>query len=186
MSLGKRLKQIRTEKGYTLQDLAERSQVSRSMLSQIERDQKNPTVNVLCQIAEALDVTVSQMLGQDEVRDVILIRNQEKPYVKDEETGFQRVLLSPAFPSKGIEFVLNILPEGASTGSFPPHKQNVKEYIYLAEGKLQVTLGERQTYVLEPGDTLYFEADVAHRMDNIGAGDCKYFLVIDSYRQDNK
>ncbi|MFY0544388.1 helix-turn-helix domain-containing protein [Brevibacillus sp. H7] len=182
MSLGIRLKTIRIDKGYTLQELAERSNVSRSMLSQLERDQKNPTINVLCQIAEALNVTVSQILEQEEAKEVVLIRNRQRPQFHDEETGFRRILLSPAFPSKGLDFLLNILPEGKSTGIIPPHKHPVPEYVYVTQGALQITLGERQTYQLEAGDSFYFEADVTHRMDNIGVGDCQYFLVIDSHR----
>jgi transcriptional regulator with XRE-family HTH domain len=182
MTLGKNLKKIRLDKDYTLQDLAERSEISRSMLSQIERDEKNPTVNVLCQIAEALDVTVSQILGQEEVKDVVVIRNENREYFKDSKTGFQRILLSPAFPSKGIEFILNVIPEGRSSGIFPPHKSHVKEHVYVVEGALQLTLGDQQTFKLEPGDSIYFEANVTHTFDNIGEGDCRYYLVIDSYK----
>lgn len=180
LSLGKKLKQIRLWKGYTLQEVAERSGVSRSMLSQIERDEKNPTVNVLCQIAEALDMTPSQILGAEEAKEVVVIRSQNKQVFRDELSGFQRILLSPAFPSKGIEFILNILPEGKSTGDFPAHKKHVKEYIHVAEGMLQIILNGQDAYRLEAGDSLYFEADVVHRMDNIGQGECKYYLVIDS------
>jgi transcriptional regulator with XRE-family HTH domain len=182
MTLGKNLKKIRIDKEFTLQELAERSAISRSMLSQIERDEKNPTVNVLCQIAEALDVTVSQVLGQDEVKEVVVIRDENREFFKDPKTGFQRILLSPAFPSKGIEFILNVIPEGKNSGIFPPHKSQVKEYVYVAEGLLKLTLGDQQTYKLEPGDSIYFEANVTHTFDNIGPGECKYYLVIDSYR----
>ncbi len=167
-------------KGYTLLELSERSHVSRSMLSQIERDEKNPTINVLCQIAEALDTTVSHMIGEEEEKEVVLIRKEELQQISDQITGCKRTLLSPAFPSKGIEFLLYTIPQGKSTGTFPAHQHGVKEYLHLVEGSLQITLGERRSYRLEPGDSFYFEANLLHRMDNVGDGDCVYYLVIDS------
>lgn len=180
MSLGKNLKTARLKKGYSLQDLADRSGVSRAMLSKIEREEKNPTVNVACQIAEALDMTVSQLLGQVEKREVILLKEDQRQILRDEQTGFERRLLSPAFPSKGIEFILNIIPEGKSSGLFPAHKRGVKEYVYVEKGRLKITLNESQTYILNEGDSIYFEADAKHQFDNIGAGECRYYLVIDS------
>ncbi|WP_025028642.1 helix-turn-helix domain-containing protein [Caldalkalibacillus mannanilyticus] len=180
MTLGEKVKKLRMEKGYTLQELADLSSVSRSMLSQIERNEKNPTVNVLCQIAEALDSTASQLLAENEIKEVILIRNKDRQVYKDENTGFQRILLSPAFPSKGIEFILNIIPPGKSSGTFPPHKKQVKEYIYVVKGCLQITLDGRKHMTLYAGDSLYFEADITHQFDNLEEEACHYYLVIDS------
>ncbi|WP_134686711.1 helix-turn-helix domain-containing protein [Brevibacillus migulae] len=182
MSFGKNVKQARKEKGFTLQELSDRSGVSPSMLSLIEREEKNPTLQVACQIAEALDLTLSRLLGEQERREVIVIRRGERMVYRDEKSGFERHLLSPSFPSKGIEFVLNIVPTGKESGMFPSHKPGVKEYIMVAQGKLRVELGNGHFVVdLEQGDSLYFEADVQHRFINTGQNDCQYYLVIDSY-----
>ncbi|NGQ96270.1 helix-turn-helix domain-containing protein [Brevibacillus sp. SYP-B805] len=179
MSLGKNIQQARKEKGYSLQELSDRCGVSRSMLSQIERGEKNPTVQVACQIAEGLEMTLSQLLGEQEEREVIVIRKQERLVFRDPETGFERQLLSPSFPARGVEFIRNLLPEGQSTGRFPRHKQGVCEHLTVVRGRLRAILGER-VVELNEGDSLYFEADVAHRFDNIGSGTCEYYLVIDT------
>jgi quercetin dioxygenase-like cupin family protein len=55
----------------------------------------------------------------------------------------------------------------------------VEEYIVVEEGRLRAILGGEE-YLLEEGDALYFEADVPHRFDNVGKGECSYYLVIDS------
>lgn len=182
MDFGKKVKMIRKEKGLTLQELSNRSKVSPSMLSQIERNEKSPTLPVACQIAEGLNMTLSQLLEEQEVREVIVIRKEQRLVYTDEQSGFERHLLSPNFPSRGIEFILNIVPPGKESGIFPTHQLGVKEYIVVAKGKLRVELGNKQHFVTEltAGDSIYFEASVEHRFINISNEECHYYLVIDS------
>ncbi|WP_368492981.1 helix-turn-helix domain-containing protein [Geobacillus thermodenitrificans] len=179
MSFGENVKKARKSKSLSLQELSDRCGVSRSMLSQIERGEKNPTIQVACQIAEGLDMTLSQLLGEDARKEVIVIKKEERYIYKDEHSGFERHLLSPSFPSRGIEFILNIIPYKKASGIFPKHKKGVKEYISVAKGKLRVKLGN-ETYDLEEGDSMYYEADIEHSFTNIGDEDCHYYLVIDS------
>ncbi|BCJ87213.1 helix-turn-helix domain-containing protein [Effusibacillus dendaii] len=179
MSFGTHVRKARIEKGLTLQDLSARSRVSRSMLSQIERGEKNPTLQVACQIAEGLDTTLSRLLGEPETDQVVVIRKEQRQVYRDASSGFERHLLSPAFPARGIEFILNIIPPGGDSGTFPPHKSGVKEYITVAKGSLQAILNN-QTYLLQKGDSIFFEANVEHRFINIGEAECHYYLVIDS------
>ncbi|MFP3918652.1 XRE family transcriptional regulator [Lysinibacillus telephonicus] len=181
MEFGNNIKKERKKQGLTLEELASRSGVSRSMLSMIERGEKNPSIQVASQIAEGLDVTISYLLGEHQSKEVYVIRSEQQLVYKDESTGIERHLLSPSFPSKGVEFILNIIPPKQETGVFPAHKSGVKEYIYVALGKLQIELGnDSETYVLEKGDSIYFEADVTHRFINLSEGECHYYLVIDS------
>ncbi|MFC7441402.1 cupin domain-containing protein [Laceyella putida] len=128
----------------------------------------------------SLNVSVSQLLEQREIRDAILIPRAERIILSDDESGFKRHLLSPAFPSKGIEFILNVLPPRQSTGIFPAHKKHVKEYVYVSKGSLTVTLDETYRYNLDEGDSFYFEANVDHRFDNRQDTTCEYFLIIDA------
>ncbi|WP_380023410.1 helix-turn-helix domain-containing protein [Effusibacillus consociatus] len=181
MGFGNNVKQARKGKGLTLQELSELSGVSRSMLSQIEREEKNPTIQIACQIAEALHLTLSQLLGEQDRQEVILIKKEQRLVYKDEKSGFERHLLSPSFPSKGVEFILNIVPPGKESGVFPPHTSGVKEYMTVAQGKLRVVLGEGNVvHELQAGDSLYFEANLQHQFINIGDQECHYYLVIDS------
>ncbi|GIM47237.1 transcriptional regulator [Collibacillus ludicampi] len=179
MSFGLNVKKARKAMGLSLQELSKRSGVSRSMLSQIEREEKNPTIQVACQIAEGLDMTLSQLLGEEEKQEVIVIRKEQRLVFRDERSGFERYLLSPSFPSRGIEFILNMIPPGKESGIFPPHKKGVKEYVTVLRGQLQVVLGET-SYELHEGDSMYFEVHVEHRFINCGDGECRYYLVIDS------
>lgn len=78
---------------------------------------------------------------------------------------------------------MNILPVGAGTGAFPAHQKNVQEYIYVDKGRLQVILGGSDTFILNSGDSFYFEANIEHEFINHGEEICRYFLVIDPHRQ---
>ena len=98
---------------------------------------------------------------------------------RDPQTGFERQLLSPSIGWGGIEFTKNVVPEGSTSGEFPPHRGGVEEYLVVERGRLRAVLGS-EDYLLDEGDALHFEADIPHRFDNVGPGECSYYVVIDS------
>jgi transcriptional regulator with XRE-family HTH domain len=176
--LGERVRALRRERGWTLELLAERSGVSRAMISKLERGEKNPTLVVAARVAEGLGVSLSQLVGIEARREIVVVPKERRMVMRDPETGFERQLLSPSFGGE-LEFIRNVVPEGSTSGEFPPHRRGVEEYVVVEKGRLRAILGSEE-HVLEEGDAAYFEADVAHRFDNAGAGECSYYLVIDS------
>lgn len=177
--LGARVRELRGERGLTLEGLAERSGVSRAMISKLERGEKNPTLVVAAKVAEGLGVTLSQLVGIEDRREVIPIPREKRMVMRDPQTGFERQLLSPAFGSRGVEFIRNVIPEGSTSGEFPPHRRGTEEYVVVEMGRLMAVLGGEE-HLLEEGDAIYFEADVPHRFDNAGEDECSYYLVISS------
>jgi transcriptional regulator with XRE-family HTH domain len=174
--LGARVRDLRRERGWTLEHLAERSGVSRAMISKLERGEKNPTLVVAAKVAEGLGVSLSRLVGIEERRRVVVVPREGRMVMRDPDTGFERQLLSPSFG--GLEFIRNVVPEGSTSGEFPPHRRGVEEYVVVEKGRLRVVL-DGEEHVLEEGDAAYFEADVEHRFDNAGVGECSYYLVID-------
>ena len=163
----------------TLEELAEVSGVSRAMISKLERGEKNPTLVVAAKLAEGLGVTLSRLAGMEERREVIMVSRERRMVMRDPETGFERQLLSPNAVGLGVEFIQNKIPEGSTSGEFPPHRKGVEEQLVVERGTLRATLAGEE-YLLEEGDSIYFEADVPHRFDNAGKGECSYYLVISS------
>ena len=175
--LGARIKDLRRRRGLTLDDLAERAGVSRAMISKVERGEKNPTLVVTAKVAEGLGVTISELLRVEERREIVVIPRERRMTVRDPETGFERQLLSPTFGGRGVEFVRNVVPRGSTSGKFPPHRRGVEEHVVVEKGRLRAVVGGEE-HLLEAGDALYFEADVSHRFDNAGDGECSYYHVI--------
>ena len=175
--LGGRVRELRRGGGLTLEDLAELSGVSRAMISKLERGEKNPTLVVAAKLAEGLGVTLSRLAGTEERREVSVVPRERRMVMRDPETGFERQLLSPNFVGRGVEFIRNEIPEGSTSGEFPPHRRGVEEHIVVERGSLRAILGGEE-YLLREGDALYFEADVTHRFDNAGDEECTYYLVI--------
>ena len=173
------LKKIRQQKKMSLQELADLSGVSKSMLSKIERYEKNPTLQVAADIANALGVTLSYMIDEKPYNSVILTKKDDRIIYRDDLSGFQREQLSPTFDNYGIEFILYKIPPQQKSPVFRPHQPGINEYLTVTQGKLRVIL-EHDEYLLETGDSLYFEANVSHQFLNAGAEECHYYLVRDS------
>ncbi|HEX5848062.1 MAG TPA: XRE family transcriptional regulator [Rubrobacter sp.] len=179
--LGGRVRELRRARGLTLDRLAELSGVSRAMISKLERGEKNPTLVVAARLAEGLGVTLSRLAGMEERREVIILPRERRMVMRDPETGFERQLLSPGSVGLGVEFIQNKIPRGSTSGEFPPHRRGVDEQIVVERGTLRATLAG-EDYLLRQGDSLYFEADVPHRFDNVGDEECTYYLVISTRR----
>jgi transcriptional regulator with XRE-family HTH domain len=169
----------RKQLGLSLEQLAELSGVSRSMISKIERAEAVPSTTILSRLAEALGVTFSRLMAPAEEQEILHIPASRQPILRDEHSGFRRRCISPVLPGRGIDWVLNTLPAKASTGEFVAHRRGISEYIFVVKGRLSATIGDR-TIVLAEGDSLYFEAKTGHTFTNVGVSDCDYFLVIDS------
>jgi transcriptional regulator with XRE-family HTH domain len=173
--LASRLRTLRKERDLTLDELAERSDVSRSALSKIERGEINPTLVLISKIADALDISVSQLIGVEAKRAAVKVPRDRRVSFVDRETGFERQLF-PAFEDAPVEFALHVIPPGQSSGDLPAHDNPVEKYVLMEKGKLRVVVGEA-SYELEDGDLLYFDGSEPHRFENAGRGPCSYYLI---------
>ena len=178
--LGARIRELRAGGGLTLEELAERSEVSRAMLSKVERGETNPTLVIAAKIASALEVSLTSLLGvEEERRSVVVVPRGARRSFTDPETGFERQLLSPPFEGRTVEFVRHVIPRGASSGNLPAYPRGVEKYLVVEQGAVEVTV-DGEPFRLAEGDALYFEADVPHRFSNVGRSTCSYYLVVSS------
>jgi quercetin dioxygenase-like cupin family protein/DNA-binding XRE family transcriptional regulator len=175
------LRRNRRRRDWSLEELSARSGVSRSMISKIERCETLPSTTILSKLAEALEITFSRLMANPIERTMIVIPAARQPVLRDEASGFIRRCISPVLPGRGIDWVLNTLPPGGGTGEFVGHRHGVEEYIFVLEGKLKASVGNKAA-VLNEGDSMYFEADAEHHFNNLGKKPCRYFLIIDTSR----
>ncbi|HEY1179096.1 MAG TPA: XRE family transcriptional regulator [Phytomonospora sp.] len=175
-ALGSRLRARRRERGLSLDALAEASGVSRSMISEIERGAKAPTVLVLARVATALGATVSRLLGEDQGERVVRVARADQPVIVA-ESGWERRVLSPNLAGVEFEFIRTLVPPGVEVGEFAAHAAGSREYIAVESGELTVTVGG-VPHLLRAGDSLYYAGDRTHAFANDGTVECVYYTVM--------
>lgn len=176
--LGLRVRNLRREIGYTLEELAERSTVSRAMLSKVERSEKSPTLSIIVRIAKGLNVTLSSLLGSHpDAGELFIVRSGDRVTYRDPDSGFEREVLSPPHPDNAIEILLHRLPAGKSTGALPAYAAPTDKYVIVHEGRLTVHTGDGD-HMLSQGDTLFFEVKEPYSFTNSGDIPVSYYVVI--------
>lgn len=176
-ALGARLRAERARRGLSAEVLAARSRVSRSMLYEIERGRKAPTVLVLDRIATALGTSMARLLD-DERRGRVVPLPREEQSVARAAAGWERRIVSPALPGIEFEFMRTTLGPGVDAGAFDPHAPGSREYVAVESGDLELTI-DGQPYQLRAGDAIYYEGDCLHGFRNRQASPCVYYLVMD-------
>lgn len=171
-----RLRAQRRRRELSLEALAAASGVSRSMISDIERGAKIPTIIVLAKLATALGVTVARLLGEDRPERVIVRRRAEQRAITD-AGGWQRRILSPTLPGVEFEFIRTTVPAGVTLGSFAAHTPGSREYVAVETGELTVTV-DGVGHRLAAGDALYYAGDAVHEFANPGATECVYYTAM--------
>ena len=173
--LGQRVRELRGERGLTLQALAEQCGVSVSMLSSVERGDKAATVVVLDKIATGLGARLTDLLIQD-VDPRFVVRRADQQDVADEPGGWRRTILTPVVPGVNFELVRSSLPPGCDAGEFPAYAAGSHEFVAVHTGTLRLSVGDR-TEELVAGDSAYFAADQPHRYANPGDAHCEYYVA---------
>lgn len=174
--LGQQIKQLRLQHGLSLEQLADRSDVSRSMLSAIERGEKAPTIVVLHRVANGLGLTMTRLLEEEREGAIIVLRREEQTVARD-PAGWERRNLAPATPGSDFEFMRTSIPAGVDAGSYPPHPPGSREFVAVEAGSLRLTIGS-SVITLEAGDSVAYDADVHHAFINSGETDCVYYLAV--------
>jgi XRE family transcriptional regulator, regulator of sulfur utilization len=176
-ALGARVRAERERRGLSADVLAARSRVSRSMLYEIERGRKAPTVLVLDRIATALGTSMARLLD-DERRGRVVPLPREQQSVARAEAGWERRILSPSRPGVEFEFMRTTLGPGVDAGVFDAHAPGSREYVAVESGHLELTI-DGQPRQLRAGDAIYYEGDCRHGFRNPAAESCVYYLVMD-------
>ena len=150
----------------SLRDLAERSGVSAPMLSQVERGETSPTLQVAARIAAGLELRLSQLLRLDESGSVTVVHAGEGR--RGGTDGHRYEILSPPLPGLRAELSRHRLAPDAVTGGPgdpPMHEPGARETTVVLEGVLRL-LCDGETHDLEAGDAVTFDADLPHRFEN--------------------
>ena len=177
--LGPRLKSIRTGRGLSLDELASLSGISKSMLSQVERGQANPTFATLWSLTSALELELPELIGlQSSVSHpgIELMVGGFTPEIRTDDGLCTLRILSPTHSAGQIEWYdLTLQPGGALVSS--PHSRGAREHLTVREGVLQVASGGDSIEVTQEA-TARYAVDVAHAIRNLGRRTARALLVV--------
>ncbi|KLK91041.1 DNA-binding protein [Microvirga vignae] len=177
--LAKRLRGLRAERGLSLDGLAERTGVSRSMISLIERGESSPTAVVLDKLAAGLGVTLASLFAEKENAGASpLVRQAEQRVWRDPDSGYVRCNLSPpGFPSP-IELVEVFLPAGARVAYDTGRRSvGVSQQIWIIEGEIELGLGD-EAYQLFAGDCLCMDIEQPTIFRNLSGQPARYLVAL--------
>jgi transcriptional regulator with XRE-family HTH domain len=185
--LGPRIRALREAMGLSLRDLALRSGVSAPMLSQVERGETSPTLQIAGRIAAGLELRLSQLLRLDESGAVSVVRARDRrrgpthrSRAKGRASGHQYEILTPPLPGQRAELSRHVLAVGAVTGGQgdpPMHEPGSRETALIESGAV-VLACDGQRYELAAGDCVTFDADLPHHFENPGPGEATLFAVV--------
>lgn len=166
--LGDVIRKTRTEKQLTIKEVAERANITSSLLSQIEKNKANPSINSLMAIAKALNVPIGSFFDDEEPEPAFdPIVKADKRKVLKTQSGVTFYLLTPELKNHAIEFIYNVYEKGGSTGEMYTHEG--EECGLVLEGRLEVA-SEDKTYILEAGDSIVLDSTKPHKLTNIYDG----------------
>lgn len=179
-TLGLRVRALREAMGLSLRDLADRCGVSAPMLSQVERGETSPTVQVAARIAAGLDLRLSQLLRLDESGSVTITRAHGRRSVGGSVRGHSFEVLTAGLPGQRAELSRHTLQPGGATGGpgDPPiHEPGSREIALVERGTLALWVdGER--HELRAGDCVTFDADLPHHFENADGGRTTFLAVV--------
>jgi XRE family transcriptional regulator, regulator of sulfur utilization len=178
--IGPRVRALREAMDLSLRDLAVRSGVSAPMLSQVERGETSPTLQVASRIAAGLELRLSQLLRLDESGTVTIVRSEERRRGGSPERGHAFEVLTAPLPGQRAELSRHTLTAGARTGGAgdpPMHEPGSREIALVEHGRVVLDIdGDRHD--LQTGDCVTFDADLPHHFENPGPEDAALLAVV--------
>ena len=176
--VGAMLQKLRLKRGLTMDDLSRAAGVSKSMLSQIEREKANPTIAVAWRLANALGVGIEELLSSNtpEADPIHILEPHETPTLPGTHAGYVLRILGPMELAGKYEwYELTLAPEGALVSN--PHDPGTTEYLTLLHGSVEVEVGGVKKKVKSGGSARYL-ADRNHVIRNVGKTEAKGLLVV--------
>jgi transcriptional regulator with XRE-family HTH domain len=165
VDVGERLRALRRSRRATLRTVADRSGLSESFLSQVERGRSSASIESLRRVADALGVSMADLFEPDGLPGPRVLRRDERPALSFGVLG-KKLLLTPR-PLHHLEVFAGELEVGGSTGAEPYAHGDSEELFVVLSGTVQLELGG-ELFELEPGDSIDYRSSTPHRVSNTG------------------
>lgn len=178
-TLANRLRTLRSERGLTLDQLAELSGVSRAMISRIERGEASPTAALLARLCSALSLSLSSFFETQGPESSPLSTRESQALWRDPESGYLRRSVSPPRMGSRVDIVEVEFPPGAEV-RFPGQQASRVQWqhVWVFSGEIEMNVGE-MVYRLQQGDCLYMNVGDVHAFKNPTDQPARYAVIID-------
>ena len=162
MDIGKRMKELRIQYGLTQQELADRSELTKGFISQLERNQNSPSVGTLLDIIQCLGTTPAEFFTDEEPEQIVF---KEADYFEkiDEEKQSTVEWIIPNAQKNAMEPVRLTLHPGGTSETYLPLES--EEFGYVLKGTVKLNYGGK-TQTVHAGESFYFKADKKHYIEN--------------------
>src|SRR5438093_4173397 len=173
MQLRKKIRDLRSRRGLTVQQLAVASGLSKGFISQVENDRTSPSLATLRDLARALETSVAYLVVEDDLVPYV-VRNGQRPRVHSNGNGSQVEVLS-AQPKRNLELLMAGIPPAGSVGR-EPRQHDGEECVLCLEGRVTIICGEHRL-VLESGDSCHYDGRAPHSIDNSGTTTARVIIA---------
>jgi transcriptional regulator with XRE-family HTH domain len=179
--VGRAVRARREELNLTLRALAAKSAISPSMISDIERGAKSPTIATLAHVSEALGVSLAALVEARAPERIRVVRAAAMPQLTDPATGATRQSFGPAVAGSKVEFLRYMVPPHVTAGPFAAHASGTIEHVLVGAGAVRVVVGD-EAVTLRAGDSCSCRADASHAFDNAeGDVEALIYLVVERH-----
>jgi mannose-6-phosphate isomerase-like protein (cupin superfamily) len=173
---GGAIRVVRQRRRMTLRVLSERTGLSESFLSQLERGLTEASVASIRRIADALDLLVTDLFRMPDDPSPRVLVKADRPHMRFGE-GATKYLLTSRAPTRNVEVLQATIEAGGSTGTQAYAHGDSDELLIVSTGEVQVELGD-EVFRLEVGDSIFYPSSRHHRVINAGADACELIWVI--------
>ncbi|MBQ8995797.1 MAG: helix-turn-helix transcriptional regulator [Oscillospiraceae bacterium] len=169
--IGNKIKNLRNQYGLTQQELADRAELTKGFISQLERGQVSPSIVTLLDLIECLGTTPGEFFKEEGVEQVVYSEND---WFEKEEEGSKIQWIVPSAQGNEMEPVLVTLAPKAATSNDSPHPG--EEFGYVLNGKIVIHRGEGR-FEAQAGESFYYESDKDHWIENPYKREAKFIWV---------
>lgn len=174
--IGARVAQRRAASALSLDDLAERTGVSRAMISRIERGEVNASAVVLDRLCDGLGMTLSELFAKaDDASPLLSFADQ--PVWRDPDSGYIRRSVSPPQSGSAVKIAEVEFPARTEVSLKPSDRRTIDQHIWCLEGEMEITVGGA-TRRLRKGDCLHMRPDAGIRFANRSDRPARYAVII--------
>ncbi len=171
MDLGGKIKQMRNQLGLTQEELADRCELTKGYISQLENNLNSPSITALTDILSALGSNLAEFFQEEQEEKVVFTKEE---FIEKDSDGVVWNWLIPNAQKNMLEPVLVELAEGTSTSGDIPHEG--EEFGYVLEGKIAIALGNKR-HTCKKGEAFYYSASKPHSIINKGRGKAKFIWI---------